>query len=137
MTFIKLYVASLLIFSGLDFFWLGFIAKNLYRSQIGFLMADDVRWVPAVCFYFIYLFGLTLFATLPALKSGNWLMTLFYGGAFGLVCYATYDLTNLATIRNWPGKIVVYDLVWGTFISGATTFLTCMIANHWKLYFKF
>jgi uncharacterized membrane protein len=136
MTFIKLYLVSLLVFAGLDFVWLGFIAKNIYKDQIGFLMTDTVRWGAAVAFYLLYLFGLTLFATLPSLRLNSLSMALFYGAVFGLVCYATYDLTNLATIKGWPVKIVCYDLLWGAFISAATTGITYWIATHWKTHFS-
>lgn len=116
----------------MDLVWLGFIAKNLYREQIGFLMSDEIRWIPAIIFYALYLCGLVLFAILPALKEENLMLALFYGGMFGLISYATYDLTNLATLKGWPVKVVVYDLIWGTFISGVTSILTFWIASHWK-----
>jgi len=135
MTFFKLYLVSLFVFFTIDIFWLGIIAKNLYREQIGFLMSDEVRWGPAILFYCLYIAGLVFFALLPVFNEGNWVSALLYGGFFGLVCYATYDLTNLATLKGWPMKIVVYDLLWGTFISGVTCLTTFWIGNHWKSYF--
>lgn len=134
MSFVKLYVVSLIVFFVFDLFWLGIIAKNLYREQIGFLMAEEIRWFPAILFYCVYLAGLVFFAVLPALNEGSWISALLYGGFFGLVCYATYDLTNLATLKNWPTTIVIYDLLWGTFISGITSFTTFWIGYHWKNY---
>jgi uncharacterized membrane protein len=140
MFFLKLYVVALLIFSTVDLFWLGVIAKNLYREQIGFLMKKEISWIPAISFYGLYLIGLVLFAILPALKDSNcqqdWQFALLHGSLFGLVCYATYDLTNLATLKGWPIKIVIYDLIWGTFISGITTLLTFWIAQQWKNFFS-
>lgn len=133
MTFFKLYLISLVVFFAIDLFWLGIIAKNLYREQIGFLISDEVRWGPAILFYFLYIAGLVFFALLPVFNEGSWVLALIYGGFFGLVCYATYDLTNLATIARWPIKIVVYDLLWGTFISGITCLITFWIGN-WKNY---
>jgi len=135
MTFFKLYLVSLVVFFAIDLVWLGIIAKNLYREQIGFLMADEIRWGPAILFYCLFIAGLVFFAVLPAFNEGNLFSALFYGAFFGLVCYATYDLTNLATLKGWPMKIVVYDLLWGTFISGLTSLTTFWIGNHWKNYF--
>jgi uncharacterized membrane protein len=131
MTFFKLYIVSLVVFFAIDLFWLGILAKNLYREQIGFLMAQEVKWGAAVLFYSLYIAGLVFFAVLPALNEGSLVSALLYGGFFGLVCYATYDLTNLATIEGWPIKIVVYDLLWGTFISGITSLATFWIGKHW------
>lgn len=127
MNFFKLYLLSLVIFFCIDLIWLGIIAKNLYRAEIGFLMADQIRWVPAFLFYLIYIAGLVFFALLPA---ENWMFAALYGAGFGLVCYATYDLTNLATLSGWPIRIVVYDLLWGTFISATTAATAFWIGHH-------
>ena len=135
MTFLKLYLLSLTIFFMIDLVWLGFIAKDLYNDQLGFLMAKQIRWIPAILFYFIYLAGLTFFVILPLTLSGNWMLALVYGGFFGLICYSTYDLTNYATLKDWPLKIVVIDLVWGTFISAITCFISCTIASYFKHFF--
>jgi len=135
MTFFKLYIVSLIVFFAIDLFWLTILAKNLYREQIGFLMSEEVRWGPAILFYCLYIAGLVFFAVLPVFNEGHWFSALLFGGFFGLVCYATYDLTNLATLKGWPMKIVIYDLLWGTFISGVTSFITFSIGNHWKSYF--
>ena len=136
MTWIKLYIISFVVFCCIDLVWLGFIAKNIYREQIGFLMAEQIQWLPALLFYLLYIAGLLLFAILPALKEASWTQALLYGGFFGLVCYATYDLTNLATLKGWPVKIVLYDLLWGTFISATTSLIIFTIRNHWKTYFS-
>ncbi len=135
MTFLKLYLLSLAIFFMIDLVWLGFIAKDLYSDQLGFLMVKQIRWIPAILFYFIYLAGLTFFVILPLTLSGNWILSLLYGGFFGLVCYSTYDLSNLATLKDWPVKIVVIDLIWGSSISAFTSFICCTIASYFKPYF--
>lgn len=96
-------------------------------------MADQFRWVPALLFYLLFIAGLVFFALLPAIHEGSWSLALLYGAFFGLVCYATYDLTNLATLKEWPEKIVVYDLLWGSFISGATCLITFWIGERWLL----
>lgn len=135
MTFLKLYLVSFVVFFAIDLIWLGIIAKDLYGEQIGFLMADKIRWGAALSFYALYIAGIVFFAVLPTFNSGNWTLPLLYGAFFGLICYATYDLTNLATLKGWPMKIVVYDLLWGSFISGATSLITFWVGNHWKSYF--
>ena len=136
MLFIKLYFIALVIFLGLDLVWLGAVAKNLYSERIGFLMADEVKWGSALLFYCIYIAGLVFFALSPALREGNWISALLYGGFFGLVCYAAYDLTNLATLKGWPATLAIYDMLWGTFVSAITCIATFWIANHWKSYFS-
>lgn len=132
MKFFAIYLVSLVVFFTIDLFWLGIIAKNLYREQIGFLMSAEIKWKPAILFYALYIAGLVVFAILPAINEGNWVSALLYGGFFGLVCYATYDLTNLATLKGWPIKIVIYDLLWGTFVTGITSLITFWIGSHWK-----
>lgn len=129
MTFLKLYLISFTVFFVLDLLWLGVIAKDLYKDQIGFLLSPAVRWAPAILFYCLYMAGLVFFAISPALKEAHWVSSLLYGGFFGLICYATYDLTNLATLKGWPMKIVVFDLLWGTFISGTTSLITFWIGK--------
>jgi uncharacterized membrane protein len=130
MNFIKLYFISLPIFFIIDLVWLGFIAKNFYKEQIGHLMSPEVRWGAAVFFYFLYLFGLVFFAISPAIKENSWIQALFYGALFGFICYATYDLTNLATLIKWPLKVVYYDLAWGCFISGIVSLITYLIGRN-------
>jgi uncharacterized membrane protein len=135
MNFIKFYLLSLVIFFVIDMLWLGVIAKNLYSKEIGFLMADKIRWGAALVFYCVYLVGLVFFAIMPAFKQSDWCTALINGSLFGLVCYATYDLTNLATLREWPVRLVVYDLIWGTFISAAVSIISYWIGSVWKRFF--
>lgn len=136
MMFLKLFLITLPIFLTIDFIWLGIIAKNIYREQLGFIMADNFRIVPIILFYCLYTAGLVFFTIIPALKeSSSWATPLLHGCFFGLICYATYDLTNLATLKNWPVTIVVYDLLWGTFISGITSLIAYTIGTHWKNFF--
>lgn len=131
MNFLKLYLVSIPIFFAIDLFWLGVIGKTLYKEQIGHLMAHEIRWGAAVFFYLIYLFGLVFFAIWPAFKESNWSQALVYGALFGLICYSTYDLTNLATLKGWPIKIVCYDLIWGAFLSGIVSLITFWIGTIW------
>ena len=131
MDFVKLYLISLGVFFPIDLLWLGVIAKNIYKEEIGHLMAQEIRWGAGVLFYALYLFGLVFFAVWPAVREASWGMAVLYGGLFGLLCYATYDLTNLATLKGWPVKIVVYDLIWGTFISGLVSLITYWAGRLW------
>ncbi len=102
-----------------DFIWLGFVARNFYKEQLGFLMLDRPLMGVAVGFYALYLVGLVIFGVSPGLRDGSWKMALLYGALFGLFCYATYDLTNLATLRNWPSIVSIVDICWGVVLSGA------------------
>lgn len=135
MNFLKFYIISFVIFLALDFLWLGVLAKNLYSHHIGFLMTDNIRWGAAFLFYSLYIFGLVFFAVMPAFKEGNLATAIINGALFGLICYATYDLTNLATLKGWPVKIVIYDLLWGTFISASVSSLSFWIGTAWKRFF--
>lgn len=128
--FIRIYGVSLIVFLGIDMIWLGFIAKKLYAKYLGYIMAEKIVWIAAVIFYLIFIAGLVFFVISPALK-GKGLSYALYAGAFlGLVTYATYDLTNLATIKNWPIIITILDLLWGMFISSATSGITFLIMKN-------
>ena len=129
MTFIKLYLISLPIFSAIDLLWVGLRAQKFYREQIGHLMSPGIRGGAVLFFYLIYLFGLVFFAVLPAIRGNSWIQALLYGALFGLICYSTYDLTNLATLVKWPIKMVYYDLAWGAFASGTVAVITFLIGK--------
>ncbi len=117
--FAKLYLLTIPVFFLIDMLWLGFIAKSLYRPRIGHLMSDDVNWTAAFLFYFMYIVGIIFFAVTPALRDGNWQTALLMGAAFGFFTYATYDLTNLATLRDWSVTVAIADIIWGTILCGA------------------
>lgn len=127
--FFKLYCIALPIFFGLDMVWLGIVAKNFYTKQIGFLMTPKVNWAAAVIFYLLFLIGLVVFVIAPAVEKDSWVRALLLGGLFGLVTYATYDLTNLATVRDWPLALTVVDLIWGTILAGSVSTGTYFIAH--------
>ncbi len=127
--FIKLYAIALPVFFIIDMVWLGLVAKNFYRNQIGFLMRSDINWIPALIFYVLFIVGLVLFVIAPAMEQGSWTHALFFGALFGLITYATYDLTNLATLKDWPLVVTLADLVWGTVLAGAVSVVTFLIAN--------
>lgn len=125
--FIKLYLISIPIFFAFDMLWLGVIAKNLYKSQIGFLMAEKPNWTAAFAFYFLFLIGLVFFVIEPAVQKQSWTYALTAGAFFGLITYATYDLTNLAVTKNWPLLITFVDLLWGTVLCAIISTLTYYI----------
>lgn len=121
---IKLYLIALVIFTVIDGLWLGFIAKNLYRKELGFLLADNPNWMAAVIFYLLFLVGLVYFVLNPAVAKEDVYFLVTSAALFGLITYATYDLTNLATVKDWPLKITIIDLIWGTFLSTTVSLVT-------------
>ncbi len=115
--YIQLYLVVLASFFVIDMIWLGLVAKKFYRDQLGFLMRERVSWPAAVVFYVFFIVGLVYFVVYPALGQDSWFYALWTGAFFGLICYATYDLTNLATLKNWPLKVTLVDLAWGSVLS--------------------
>jgi uncharacterized membrane protein len=126
---VGMYVITLLIFFAIDLVWLGVVAKNFYRQHIGHLLSADVNWPAALLFYAIYIGGIVFFAIKPAFEAGGAARALAYGAAFGFVAYATYDLTNQATMRDWPVLVTVVDLVWGTALTAAVAFLSYQVSS--------
>lgn len=127
--FLKLYSIALPVFFAIDMFWLGVVSKNFYRAQIGPLMTSNVNWIAAIIFYLIFIVGLVVFVIEPAMAKGNWLHALLFGALFGLVCYATYDLTNLAIAKDWPLLVTIVDLVWGAVLAASVSTITYFIAK--------
>ncbi len=121
------YAIALVIFLAIDMVWLMLIAKSLYAQHLGYLMAPKAKLLVAFLFYLLFVVGLQFFVLNPALASGSWKTALFAGMFFGLVTYATYDLTNLATVNDWPVLITAIDLVWGSFVSGVTALLSFLV----------
>ncbi|EAG8908436.1 DUF2177 family protein [Listeria monocytogenes] len=127
--FLKLFLTSAVVFLVFDLFWLLVASKKMYQQFIGDLMGD-VRLAPAVIFYFIYVVGVTFFVLLPGTEKGSLGYTILAGALFGLVCYATYDLTNLATLKDWPITMTIIDLVWGTAVTTVTSVIVYFINLH-------
>jgi uncharacterized membrane protein len=117
--FAAAYIASGLVFIALDFLWLAVIAQKLYQREIGGLLLEKPNMVAAVAFYLLYLAGTVYFAVRPALAAGSWTTALISGAIFGLIAYATYDLTNMATLKGFSWTIVAADLAWGAFVTAA------------------
>jgi len=127
--FIKLYAIALPVFFAIDMVWLGLVAKNFYKSQIGFLMKPDINWTAAIIFYLLFIVGLVLFVIMPAVEKGSWVYALLFGALFGLITYATYDLTNLATLKDWPLLVTIVDLGWGATLGALVSVITYFIAG--------
>lgn len=116
-TFIQTWAVSLFVFLVLDFAWLGWIARGFYRSQLGPLMASTVNWAAALAFYCLFVAGVVVFVVAPALERDSLVRAVLLGALFGLVTYATYDLTNLATLRGFPAVMVPVDMAWGAVLT--------------------
>lgn len=129
MEFLKMYGIAFIIFLAIDAVWLGLVAPRFYRAQIGHLMAETPNFIAALLFYLIFIFGVVVFVIQPSLADGNWTTALWRGLLFGFVTYATYDLTNLATLRDWPLTVTIVDLAWGTFLGGMMGVLTFYFYN--------
>ncbi|SEK73469.1 Uncharacterized membrane protein [Carnobacterium iners] len=129
---LKHYSIAFTIFLIIDLIWLGLVAKNLYKRELGFIMSDKPNWVAAIIFYLIFIAGLVFFVINPAIVSNSWTYALFAGMFLGFLTYATYDLTNLATLKNWPLKITIIDLIWGTTLGGSVSIITFFIAGLFK-----
>ncbi|NOS92742.1 MAG: DUF2177 family protein [Cyclobacteriaceae bacterium] len=111
------YLLTSLVFFAIDMVWLGVLAKNLYRKYLFGLMADQVNWTAAIVFYLLFIVGIFVFVILPAVEKNSLITALLLGAFFGIVTYATYDLTNLATLKNWPLPIVFIDIAWGAVLT--------------------
>ena len=117
LTYLVAYISSLVLMLVLDLAWLGIVAKNLYKSALGPLLADAPRLPPAITFYLLYPAGVIFFAVAPALAGGSWTQALLRGALLGFFAYMTYDFTNLALIRGWPSSIVAIDIAWGVVLT--------------------
>lgn len=110
-----------IVFFAIDLLWLGVIAKGIYNKLLGHLLADQVNWTAAIIFYLLFIGGIFIFAILPAVEKDSVIKALVLGGLFGFFTYATYDLTNLATLKDWPLKVVFIDIAWGVVLTGLTS----------------
>ena len=122
------YPATAVVFLALDAAWLTTMADRLYRPALGRLLLDRFELLPAIAFYAVYLVGVLVFAVLPGLESRRWTTALGLGALLGFVAYATYDLTNQATLRDWPWQVTIADLCWGTLATGVAAAVGCRIS---------
>ncbi len=126
--FLKLYLIAVPVFLAIDIVWLSLIAKDFYSKHIGYLMSKNPNLFAALIFYLIFVAGLVFFVITPALDKKMWTQALLAGAFFGLVTYATYDLTNLATVKDWPIIVTIIDLIWGAALSAAVSVITYFVA---------
>ena len=117
MLFIQLFAIAIIIFFAVDMFWLGFVAKKFYNDQLGFLFRDKINWWAAIIFYTIFVIFLVYFVILNAIANQSIGQAALNGLLFGFITYATYDLTNLSTLKNWPLKVTIVDMIWGALLS--------------------
>jgi len=127
--YVKLFLIALPIFFVIDMVWLVLVAKKFYQQQIGFLMKPDINWFAAIIFYLLFIAGLVIFVISPAVEKHSWVHAVLFGALFGLITYATYDLTNLATLKDWPLLVTVVDLIWGTVLAASISSITYFIAG--------
>lgn len=130
MNYIKTYLVTFVIFFAIDIVWLGFVAKKMYAKYLGYIMSPKVNWTAAILFYLVFIAGLIFFALNPALQKESFTYALLAGAFFGFITYATYDMTNLATLKDWPVIITVVDLLWGTFLCSATSSVSFLILKY-------
>jgi uncharacterized membrane protein len=111
------YLLTAIVFFAIDMVWLGVVARNIYQKYLGNFLASQVNWTAAIIFYFLFIVGILVFAVYPAVSRDSVASAIILGALFGFIAYATYDLTNLATLKDWPIQIVVIDMVWGAVLS--------------------
>ena len=126
--FIKLYLIALPVFFIIDMLWLGVVAKNFYRNQIGFLMKTNINWAAAIIFYLLFIAGLVYFVLMPSMEKRSLSLLLTAATFFGLLTYSTYDLTNLATLKDWPLLVTIIDIIWGMFLSVSVSLISYLVA---------
>jgi uncharacterized membrane protein len=128
--YVKLYFATLLAFLVIDGIWLGLVARGFYGRHLGYLLKPNPDWFAAILFYLLFVAGTLLFVVVPGIQQESSKRVLVCGAFFGLVTYATYDLTNLATIKDWPLVVTVVDLAWGMIVGAAVSYVG-FLAGRW------
>ena len=121
--YLKLYLATLIAFFAIDILWLGLLARRFYDKYLGFLISDKPIWSAAILFYLLFVAGLLVFVILPGLQIGSAKRVLLLGALFGLIAYGTYDLTNLALVKDWPWIVTVIDMCWGSVLGAIVSYV--------------
>ena len=127
--YLGIYLSFLIALIAIDLVWLLGVAKNLYRNEMGDLMASEPKLIAGLAFYLLYALGVCIFVIIPALSKQSLLYALQYGALFGLFCYMTYDLTNLAVIRDFPTRLAFVDIAWGSFVTALTAGFAYWVGN--------
>lgn len=126
------YALTFAVFLIIDLAWLGFIAKDFYKKYLGDFLSEQVNWMAAIIFYLLYVVGVFIFAILPSVEKNSLNSAIILGALFGFFAYATYDLTNLATLKNWPLNIVFIDILWGSILTGMVSAAGFYIVKHFE-----
>lgn len=129
MTYLLAYISTAIVFLAIDFVWLSQIAPRFYFGHLGHLLLEKPNLLAAAGFYLVYVVGLVIFAVAPALKAESITTALLFGALFGFFTYATYDMTNYATLKGWPFVVVAVDIVWGTLLSAVAAWSGYMITR--------
>jgi uncharacterized membrane protein len=124
-----MYIIAFIIFLAIDALWLGLVAPRFYKAQIGHLMSERPNFIAALVFYLLFIIGVVYFVVNPAIEAQSITKVLVAGALFGFMTYATYDLTNLATLKDWPITVTIVDLIWGTSLSTLIGLFTYLIYN--------
>lgn len=130
--YLKLYLLTVPVFFVIDIIWLGVVAKGFYQKNLKYILSPNVNWTAAIIFYLIYIAGILIFAVLPAVAKDSLRHAAVWGALFGFFTYATYDLTNLALLKDWPIIIVIVDILWGVVLCSAVATLSFFVAK-WLL----
>ena len=129
MAIVVSYLAAAVAMAGMDIVWLRLTTDRLYHPALGAVLAEHTNYGAAAAFYFIYIAGIVWFGVVPGLKSGSWQTALLHGALFGFFAYATYDLTNLATLKVWSLRVSLVDMAWGTVVTGLSATLAFSAAD--------
>jgi len=130
--YVKLYGLTVPVFFVIDLIWLGVVAKGFYQKNLKYILSPNVNWTAAIIFYLVYIAGILIFAVLPAIAKDSLRHAAVWGALFGFFTYATYDLTNLALLKDWPIIIVIVDILWGVVLCSAVATLSFFVAK-WLL----
>jgi len=127
--YLKLYALTVPVFFIIDLIWLGVVAKGFYQKNLKYILSPNVNWTAAIIFYLMYIAGILIFAVLPGIAKDSVRHAALWGALFGFFTYATYDLTNLALLKDWPLNIVVVDILWGVVLCALVSTLSFYIAK--------
>jgi uncharacterized membrane protein len=127
--YLKLYLLTVPFFFAIDMVWIAFAARGFYKNNLGHLLSPVVNWPAAFAFYLIYIAGILIFAVVPALRSGSLGKAAVWGAMFGFFTYATYDLTNLATLKDWPLKVAAADILWGVVLCSSVATISTLLGR--------
>ena len=127
--YLKLYALTVPVFFIIDLIWLGVVAKGFYQKNLKYILSPNVNWTAAIIFYLIYIAGILIFAVLPGVAKDSLRHAVLWGALFGFFTYATYDLTNLALLKDWPLNIVIVDILWGVVLCTAVSTSSFYIAK--------